>query len=276
MWGAWSRSPVNTVSSPRVCPSRSGKRRARPVGIEGGPLDAPLAVAKLHTMKSGDYAPESRRSGDSRTSTWRPRPSAGDTLPLLTAQSRQWRAVVDAGHGREDISGRSPDAGLSEVSTRIGAEKVQRGKAPAFAASPGEETAACQLKSGRLAPRTRVAIDEGVDPPSRSGAKPLAQSLAWTSRRSCSTTDTGGWQSGPPRGVPRAGRRYRGSIVVLSGSTPWLLVIGVTGWLAAAAVTLIGFFWARHELPEPRPGYWSMRFMLVRDTIHAASEAQRS
>jgi len=44
-------------------------------------------------------------------------------------------------------------------------------------------------------------------------------------------------------------------------------------WLAAAAaaVTLTGFFWARHELPEPRPGYWSMRFMLIRDTIHALS-----
>jgi 3-hydroxyisobutyrate dehydrogenase len=27
-----------------------------------------------------------------------------DELPLLAALSRQWRAAVDAGHGREDIS----------------------------------------------------------------------------------------------------------------------------------------------------------------------------
>jgi hypothetical protein len=67
-----------------------------------------------------------------------------------------------------------------------------------------------------------------------------------------------------------------GLIVMLSGSTPWLLVVAVISWLAAAAVTLTGFFWARHELPEPRPGYWSMRFMLIRDTVHALSEAVRS
>ena len=67
-----------------------------------------------------------------------------------------------------------------------------------------------------------------------------------------------------------------GLIVMLSGSTPWLLVVGVASWLAAAAVTLTGFFWARHELPEPRPGYWSMRFMLISDTIHAAPKVRRS
>ena len=67
-----------------------------------------------------------------------------------------------------------------------------------------------------------------------------------------------------------------GLIVMLSGSTPWVLAVGVIIWLAAAAVTLTGFFWARHELPEPRPGYWSMRFMLIHDTVHALSSAQRS
>jgi hypothetical protein len=60
-----------------------------------------------------------------------------------------------------------------------------------------------------------------------------------------------------------------GLIVTLLGSTPWLLAIGLIIWLAAAAVTLTGFFWARHELPAPRPGYWSMRFMLIHDTVHA-------
>jgi hypothetical protein len=62
-----------------------------------------------------------------------------------------------------------------------------------------------------------------------------------------------------------------GLIVMSSGSTRWLLAVGVIIWLAAAAVTLAGFFWSRHELPEPRPGYWSMRFMLIRDTLHTRS-----
>ncbi len=65
-----------------------------------------------------------------------------------------------------------------------------------------------------------------------------------------------------------------GLIVMLSGSTPWVLAVGVIIWLAAAAVTLTGFLWARHELPDPRPGYWSMRFMLIHDTIHALSAQQ--
>ena len=30
--------------------------------------------------------------------------AGGAVLPLLTALSRQWRAAVEAGHGREDIS----------------------------------------------------------------------------------------------------------------------------------------------------------------------------
>lgn len=67
-----------------------------------------------------------------------------------------------------------------------------------------------------------------------------------------------------------------GLIVTLLGSTPWILAVGVIAWLAAAAVTLAGFLWSRHELPEPRPGYWSMRFMLIHDTVHAGSPAQQS
>jgi hypothetical protein len=69
---------------------------------------------------------------------------------------------------------------------------------------------------------------------------------------------------------------FAGLIVMSSGSTPWLLAVGVIIWLATAVVTLTGFFWARHELPEPRPGYWSMRFMLIHDTVHARPSAQRS
>jgi hypothetical protein len=60
-----------------------------------------------------------------------------------------------------------------------------------------------------------------------------------------------------------------GIVVMRSGSTPWVLAAGVIGWLFAAAVTVTGVVWARRELAEPRPGLWSMRFMLLRDTVRA-------
>jgi 3-hydroxyisobutyrate dehydrogenase len=72
--------------------------------IEGGPLDAPIADAKLHKMEQGDFAPEfplewALKDVDLALAT------AGDAgLPMLAALSHQWRAVVDAGHGREDVS----------------------------------------------------------------------------------------------------------------------------------------------------------------------------
>jgi len=65
-----------------------------------------------------------------------------------------------------------------------------------------------------------------------------------------------------------------GLIVSLSGSTPWVLAIGVIGWLAAAAVMATGFLTTRRELPEPRPGFWPMRFMLIHDALHARWSAQ--
>jgi len=71
--------------------------------IEGGPLDAPIADAKLHKMASGDFAPEfplewALKDVDLAIA------AAGGTLPLLTALSRQWHAAVGGGHGREDVS----------------------------------------------------------------------------------------------------------------------------------------------------------------------------
>ena len=33
---------------------------------------------------------------------------------------------------------------------------------------------------------------------------------------------------------------------------------------------------SRREMADPRPGYWSMRFMLTHDTVHARSSPQRS
>ncbi len=62
-----------------------------------------------------------------------------------------------------------------------------------------------------------------------------------------------------------------GLIVTLAGSTPWVLAVGVIVWLVTVPVTLTGFVRARHELPEPRPAFWSMRFMLIHDSTHAAS-----
>jgi hypothetical protein len=60
-----------------------------------------------------------------------------------------------------------------------------------------------------------------------------------------------------------------GLIVLASGSTPWVLGIGAIIWLAAGAVTVTGVFWARSDLPVPRPGLWPMRFMLIHDTLRA-------
>jgi hypothetical protein len=61
-----------------------------------------------------------------------------------------------------------------------------------------------------------------------------------------------------------------------SGSTPWVLAVGVLAWLAAAIVTLTGVFWAWRALPGPRPGFWRTRFMLIYDTVHARPPAGRS
>jgi len=72
--------------------------------IEGGPLDAPLADAKLHKMASGDYAPEFPLEWALKDIDLAIAAADGARLPLLEALSRQWRSAVEAGHGREDIS----------------------------------------------------------------------------------------------------------------------------------------------------------------------------
>ncbi len=66
-----------------------------------------------------------------------------------------------------------------------------------------------------------------------------------------------------------------GLIALWSGATPWVLAVGVIFWLAAAAVMVTGFLRARQELPEPRPGFWAIRSMLLHDTVHARSPAQK-
>jgi 3-hydroxyisobutyrate dehydrogenase len=72
--------------------------------IEGGPLDAPLADAKLHKMTRGDYAPEFPLEWALKDVDLAIAAAGDDRLPLLEALSRQWRTAVQAGHGREDIS----------------------------------------------------------------------------------------------------------------------------------------------------------------------------
>jgi len=64
-----------------------------------------------------------------------------------------------------------------------------------------------------------------------------------------------------------------GLIVKASGSTPWVLAVGVIGWLVAAVLIATGFLLARQELLEPRPGFWSMRLMLLHDSVHPAISA---
>ena len=72
--------------------------------IAGGPLDAPIADAKLHKMETGDFAPEFPLEWALKDVDLALAEAGGAALPLLTALSRQWRAAVEAGHGREDIS----------------------------------------------------------------------------------------------------------------------------------------------------------------------------
>ena len=72
--------------------------------IEGGPLDAPIADAKLHKMERGDFAPEFPLEWALKDVDLAIEAADGATLPLLAALARQWHAAVEAGHGREDVS----------------------------------------------------------------------------------------------------------------------------------------------------------------------------
>jgi 3-hydroxyisobutyrate dehydrogenase len=72
--------------------------------IEGGPLDAPLADAKLHKMEQHDYAAEFPLEWALKDVDLALAAAGADRLPMLAALSQQWRAAVDAGHGRQDVS----------------------------------------------------------------------------------------------------------------------------------------------------------------------------
>jgi 3-hydroxyisobutyrate dehydrogenase len=60
--------------------------------------------AKLHKIARGDYAPEFPLQWALKDVDLALTAAGGDELPLLAALSRQWRAAVDAGHGRKDVS----------------------------------------------------------------------------------------------------------------------------------------------------------------------------
>jgi 3-hydroxyisobutyrate dehydrogenase len=72
--------------------------------IEGGPLDAPLADAKLHKIASGDFTPEFPLEWALKDVDLALAAADSTRLPMLEAVSRQWRAAVDGGYGRDDIS----------------------------------------------------------------------------------------------------------------------------------------------------------------------------
>jgi 3-hydroxyisobutyrate dehydrogenase len=72
--------------------------------IEGGPLDAPIADAKLHKMDRGDYAAEFPLEWALKDVDLAIGAAGGQAPPLLAALSRQWHTAVAAGHGRQDIS----------------------------------------------------------------------------------------------------------------------------------------------------------------------------
>ena len=72
--------------------------------IEGGPLDAPIADAKLHKMERGDFAPEFPLEWALKDVDLALTAAGNARLPMLAALSKQWRSAVEAGHGREDVS----------------------------------------------------------------------------------------------------------------------------------------------------------------------------
>lgn|GEM_PF-978281 len=66
-----------------------------------------------------------------------------------------------------------------------------------------------------------------------------------------------------------------GLAVLSAAATPWILLAGVLGWLSAALATIISVVRARGALPDPRPSYWALRFMLVRDVFRSRSATLR-
>ena len=96
---------IEGVAEAMELASRLGIDSSRLAGaIEGGPLDAPIADAKLAKMERGDFAPEFPLEWALKDVDLAIEVAGGDTLPLLAALSRQWSTAVEAGLGRDDVS----------------------------------------------------------------------------------------------------------------------------------------------------------------------------
>jgi 3-hydroxyisobutyrate dehydrogenase len=72
--------------------------------LEGGPLAAPLADAKLHKIARGDFTPEFPLEWALKDVDLAIAAENGASLPMLAALSRQWHRAVEAGYGRSDVS----------------------------------------------------------------------------------------------------------------------------------------------------------------------------
>ena len=72
--------------------------------LEGGPLDAPLADAKLHKIARGDFTPAFPLEWALKDVDLAMEAAADTRLPMLEALSRQWHTAVEAGYGRDDVS----------------------------------------------------------------------------------------------------------------------------------------------------------------------------
>jgi hypothetical protein len=55
----------------------------------------------------------------------------------------------------------------------------------------------------------------------------------------------------------------------LAGNTSWVLAVGMIVWLLCAVILATEFLRARNEIVGPRPSFWSMRIVLLHDTVHA-------
>lgn len=71
--------------------------------ISGGPLDAPIADAKLHKMERGDFTVEFPMKWALKDVDLALGAAGNDPPPLLAALSRQWHAAVDR-LGEKDVS----------------------------------------------------------------------------------------------------------------------------------------------------------------------------
>jgi uncharacterized membrane protein len=66
-----------------------------------------------------------------------------------------------------------------------------------------------------------------------------------------------------------------GLIMVAAGATPWVLAAAVIMWIILSVLTQTMFFRARADLPRPHPGYWSLRYTLIFDSVHPRAFAKR-